>query len=443
MDGALDLPKWLFQALALCLPCLLLVFHRGSGHQGDLAFFFDWYRSFAESPAFYRDGPGINYPILGVLWLCLPARIMESLFGEPITFETYRDLIKLTLTTAEVLSIFVIRWLASALGISRPRIVALALYSLPSTWAIGAWFGQIDVIGTLLLLVAAAGAARYGVSGSRSMLLVSLVGLHGAILTKQLTYFSIPGLAALLGFALYLQMHRADRPTGWVLAAVCASPLVWFVTDPFLALPDGYTTHLGWILTGGGSSHGDVVCASGANLWTLLYPGNPRSSVDTLLAGVSLKTWGIALYAIVQVFFIVAFVHETKRSRGLESGPLTTVMAYGIFLVGASNLAMAVLLTGVHERYLVHGVPFLVLGLLYFARDGVHWRVALAGSVIVGAWSGLFVLSTIHWQVFTDIALLTPFASTAIMSVLQIVLLTTLLAVCTFRLVEKTDVTTL
>jgi hypothetical protein len=49
-------------------------------------------------------------------------------------------------------------------------------------------------------------------------------------------------------------------------------------------------------------------------------------------------------------------------------------------------------LTGVHERYLVHAVPLILLAERTGFRSRVGW--------LAGAWSGIFVLTTVHEHSF-------------------------------------------
>jgi len=331
--------------------------------------------------------------------------------------------------------------LARTLGAPRPRLLAIALYALPSTWGIGAWFGQLDVIGTLLLILAALGVVRYVLavtrdSTSTGWLLLGVAALHGAILTKQLTYFSLPGLGAMLAIGLLIDM-RQRRARRWLnLALVLASPLLWFVADPLLALPDGYWSHLAFVLFGGGSSHGDLLCASGANAWALAYPGGGRSALSTVVLGIPARTWGILAFAVLQLLLLAAFGREVVRTPDVLSGEkppeLRAALGVGILLVGVSNLAMVTVLTGIHERYLVHGLPFLFLGASLLAREASpHWQMLRAAVVLLGLWSGLFVLATIHWESFRGSP--SVFRSTAAMGWLQIAVLLPLLVAVAAR----------
>lgn len=413
-DTRPDLPRWAFVALAVALPLGLLALHRTLGHQGDLRFFLDWYRAVTASPAFYRDGPGVNYPILGVLALVAPAWLVERLAGE-LDFERYRDVVKLTLAAAEVGLVLVAARLGRALGLRRPRLAAVGLWLLPSTWAMGAWFGQIDVLGTLLLLLAAWAATELalaearGSSGGLGWLALALVALCGAVLTKQLTFFSVPALVLALAPGVALAWRRGGRARRAAVVALAAlSPALLLAADPFLELPAGYGSHLWFVLAGGGSAHGDVLVSTGANVWSLAYePDTP--SRTTLLCGAPVRAWALALYAAAWLLCLACAAVEARRlARGWNGGDLAarlrSIATLAVVLAGASNLAMVVLLPGVHERYLVHGAPFLALGLAQWAGPGGRaraMRALCAAAWVVAAWAGLFALASIHWDAFS------------------------------------------
>ena len=149
--GAADLSARVFVALAIALPLAFLGLHAGLGHEGDIAFFHAWYLAFRAGSDFYAAGPGINYPIGGVLAVCGPARAMELVWGAPLSLDAFRVVLKVTLALAEVGLLFAARALLAQLRAPRPNLCALLLALLPSTWATGAYFGQIDVWGSLCL----------------------------------------------------------------------------------------------------------------------------------------------------------------------------------------------------------------------------------------------------------------------------------------------------
>lgn len=369
-----DLPARGLAAIAIAFPCALWAVHHGLGHEGDIRFFYEWYLAFREGPAFYRDGPGLNYPIVGVLLVCGPASLLELVRGGPLDPDTYRIALKATLVVGEILFFPAAAALASALGAQRPRRLAVLLGIVPSSWAIGAWFGQIDVWGSVFLLTSFAGLVRFRANGRGVHLAIGLAALYAALLTKQLTWFVAPASIALL--VLGLRAH----PTRARVIAITLSPACLFAVDPLLVLPDHARSHLLHVLLHG-STHGDLAVASGASVWSLFVVGGTPSSA-VRFAGVSSLVWGALAWTVAELAFVFTRLRGGSLSRRL------------VLFAGFSHLAMATLLTGVHERYLGHAIPLLLLADL----DGPRWRRALGW--IVAAVTGVFVLSTIHEEAF-------------------------------------------
>lgn len=367
-----------FAFAAVLLPIALAFVHHGLGHRGDIEFFRSWYLAVRESAAFYRDGPGLNYPILGVLLVTAPACLVDALTGHTLDAGEHRMVLKATLVLGEILCVFLSERLARSLGAEQPRRLALLLYVLPSTWAGGAWFGQIDVWGTVFLLAAAVLAIRFRGDGATRSLVLALLALFAAVLTKQLTWFAVPALAVLLGSGLVRHGTRAQ----WALALL--SPLLLFAADPFLVLPEGHRSHLWWVVTHG-SPHGELAIASGASLWSLVAAGGtPAASLVWL--GLDSRAWGWLAFVIAQLV-IARVVWRRPDDRGL------------VLAAGLGELAMATLLTGVHERYLAHAIPLLVLGRglapLPVAGRSASAPVAVVLGAVVGVLSGVFVLASI------------------------------------------------
>lgn len=374
-----DLRRGVFLAAAVLAPIALACVHvgLGLGHGGDLAFFREWYLAFRASPAtFYRDGPGINYPILGVLLVCAPARLAElSGGGGALGPDAFRLVLKATLVAGEIALVLSAAALARALGEARPRALALALYALPATWATGAWFGQTDVWGSATLVLAACGAVRYRAGGGARWLALGVAALHAAILLKPLTWFAVPALALAIGVALW------ERRAGWdAWALVLLSPLLWVVPDVLVVLPDGHRSHLAWVVAQS-SVHSRLAVTTGASVWSLVAAGDtPADAVRVL--GVSSAIVGWALWLAAEAAIAVILVRRRCDDRAL------------VIAAGLGALAMATLLTGVHERYLVHAVPLLAIGVGLRAP-----RLAALGAVAASAW-GMYVLSTLHYDAF-------------------------------------------
>jgi hypothetical protein len=387
-----DLSRKTFPALVVALPCALWAVHHSLGHEGDIGFFYDWYLAFRQGAGFYGDGPGLNYPIVGVLLVCGPSTLAELVVGHRLDAADFRLVLKATLVAGEVAFVFAAAALAQVLRAPRPRWLALALWALPATWAGGAWFGQTDVWNSALLLTSAWALVRYRRDGRGRDLAIGLVALHTALLSKQLTWFAAPGL----GLLALLGLRRHGTPASWALAL--ASPLLWLAPDPWLALPDGDASHL-WFVLAHGSTHGELAVASGASVWALFYPGGTLASQVTF-AGLSSFAWGWLAWAAAMAAALVRQWRHRLSSRSL------------VAFAGLGHLAMATLLTGVHERYLAHAIPLLILA----DACAPLWRRAFGW--IVGCLAGAFVLATIHGSFFTGpLALLAhpaPLALTAL-----------------------------
>ncbi len=385
-----DVSRGWFVMFAVAFPAAMLMVHAGLGHEGDIAFFHEWYLAFRDGPAFYRDGPGLNYPILGVLAVCLPSHLVEHALGHALDAETFRAVFKATLAVGEGVVVFGLASLGRDIGLPAPRRVAMVLSVLPCAWAPGAWFGQIDVWGTAALLGAFVWLLRYRRDGAAPQLGAGLACLHAAILLKQLTFFTLPTLGLLVLWA--LGRHR--KPSHWI--AALGSPLVWFVADPWLVLPAGYPGHLHFVLFGGGSAHGDLIVAGGASLWSLIADIN-ASAHEWRLLGVRAYVWGLLGFGATQLYTTGALWKKLRAAEeGNASSTLTKRSAAFVLHAGLANLAMATVLTGVHERYLVHAAPLLLLGLVAVGA-GRRW-IAATGFVL--SWWGVFVIASLDFDAF-------------------------------------------
>ena len=387
-----------------------------------MRFFYDWFLAFRDSNAFYREGPGINYPLLGVLFVCGPAWLVEQLGSISLDYEGFRAVLKLSLVGTEVGLIFAFAALGRSVASLRPRVLALALYLLPATWAGGAWFGQIDVLGTCLLLVAFLGMGSFVKAAENGRLhlaglAIGLLATVGAVLCKQLTLFSLPAIGLLWIFGMR-RLSFLGRVQAFALTLLSA--LLVLLPDLFVVLPEGWNSHLLFVWLGGGSAHGEALSGNGANLWALLDFAPGTTASVPVLWGLSAKVVGLGL------FFLVSFLALYFWLRGLGRG--RDPLRESLLLAGLFNLAMATLLTGVHERYLVHGVPLLLLALetrgWAFFADGLWGRLGRFAWVVC-AWSGMYVLASIHWEAFAG--MLRPFRSAALLGWMELGLLVALM----------------
>jgi len=374
--------RWPFALCAVGLPLLLAWLTRELGHDGDIAYFREWCAALREGFGDVYRASGANYPIGGVLLACGPTALLPEL----PSMGTYRLVLKGTIAVGEVLLVFGLDALARALDLRVPKwarvsgfeasgVWALGVYLVPTSWIGGAWFGQLDPWGSALLVWCAAFFVRYRRSGHELELGRGVLCLALAVLTKQLVVFSFLGLGWIALDGVRRHGPEPRRVGRWVIAAV----LLLVVADPFLRLPDGWWLHVPYTYLSGGARAGDLLSANGANLWVLLM-SHPDDAADAFVVlGLSARVLGWIGFALTQALALWWLWRAREAWEGLVAA-------------GYANLAMAVLLTGVHERYLVHGVPLLLLGLARAPR----W-LAIAAWV-VSIWAGFFVLSSIHWR---------------------------------------------
>ncbi len=357
------------------LPFVLLPLHAELGHRGDVAFFDAWCSAVREGLAFHRDGPGINYPIVGVGLVCLP-----EAFGD-LPFETFRLALKATLALGETLTVFALAAVAREIGARRPHAIALGAWAIAIAPG-GAFFGQIDVWGTLwmtlawLALVRMTGQSTQGSERTtperrRTALgVLAVLACTLALLTKQLALFSLPTLALVL---------LARRPRALAFALPLALALV-LGPDLFLVLPDGWSSHLAFVLFGGGSDHGATLAHHGASVWALFAPDPSAPSSSVTLGSLDAQQLGWIAFALAQLVLAWRLVRARFEPRAI------------VLHAGATHLAMAVLLTGVHERYLAHGGAWLLVALA--------GRLRAPLSVAAVAATGLYVIASVSWEAF-------------------------------------------
>lgn len=371
------------EALVVLAPFVWLLVHWHAGHQGDLAFFFDWLGAFREGADFYAHGPGLNYPIVGVLLVCLPARLFEIVTGTLLDLEGFIAVHKVTLAIGESLFLWSAALLAQDLEAKHPWRVALLVYAMPSSWAMGAYFGQIDVFGSALQLLALHLVLHPRIAQSPSVYGASCVAMFFVILlTKQLAWLGLLPLMLAFVLRVKVQKERVHIARG-ALFALALSLLGMLAIDALVAWPFGIASHLLFVLNAPGSAHLDLAVANGASFWSLLVQGGTPAS--TGLFGLDWLTIGRVGKALFVVFTVLTLWLQSRDARGTQTlSALGTIALLGAFI-----------LPGSHERYLVHALPPLLLVAFTQPRS-----LAAVMTCIVSLLSGHYVLASIHWEAF-------------------------------------------
>ncbi|MEZ4252680.1 MAG: hypothetical protein R3B99_31100 [Polyangiales bacterium] len=192
-----------------------------------------------------------------------------------------------------------------------------------------------------------------------------------ALLTKQLALFS--STLALVWLRASSAAARLVRDRPGVAALVLLPEL-------FLVLPEGWHSHLAFVLFGGGSDHGATLAHHGASVWALF-------ASDASMPAASISLGPFDAQALGWLAFFGAQLVLAWRLVRTRFAPAAVVLH-----AGATHLAMAVLLTGVHERYLAHGGAWLLLAL----AGRLRFPLALATV----AATGIYVVASVSWDSF-------------------------------------------
>lgn len=399
--------------LLLALPFVILAVNRGVANWSDLDAFARWSmhmpaRGLALAPlsasvrTVYRD-TDCNYPPLGALasaGAMAGLRRLQTATGW--TGIDTRQLFRGYLAAVEGLCVVLLFEILRRLAVPHPAWLAAGVYLLPSSWAGGAVWGQIDVVATLFALAAALSflaVTLTGVSSPRSDPVVMATGaaaLVGALATKQTALFSVPGLLALGAGATVAIFHRqgAARAARAAGLAVTAAIVIFLALDRLLleapAGHHGITTYV-WTT---GAWHTNKLSGNGPNVWTFLGRPNASSSDVPFFFSLTPRQVGDALFAGVVVLLLTLLVGALWRTivdRRRFAHDALWLCALLLIFTGLTNLAMGILIAGTHERHMVQAFPFLLLGSIALAHDRpsrtarLLVTVAVAAAVVYGA----------------------------------------------------------
>jgi hypothetical protein len=142
--------------LGLRLALAYLVYP-GQGLETDLGFFLSWTRTLTEvgPGAFYASAASANYPPVypAILWVVgLVAHPLAAITGSSLDHAIV-DLLKVPSITADLLIALLLYRAGSRWASQRVGVIAAALYLfIPVTWYDSALWGQVDAVGTLVML---------------------------------------------------------------------------------------------------------------------------------------------------------------------------------------------------------------------------------------------------------------------------------------------------
>ena len=354
-------------AVALRLIIAYALLPADAGFAADINAFRSWAADLgANGPwGVYARGYFLDY-LPGYLWILWPLGALSGALTA--TFDP-GSLVKLPAIFADGLLILATVRLAGDLGASlrAQRVAAALLAFTPIIWLNSAVWGQVDSVGTTILLLAASELIR-----GRTLRAAALAAVAAAIK---------PQFGILIPLVALLALRRARRSGdlwGFPLAGLVGTAVVSLIAFPFgLTVVD--------VLGKVGEAAGNYPYLS-VNAW------NPWALVSAGGAGIWLNgTWGSDLTPLFNggppavlcgaALLVAAIVVALWAARGDERARTITALT-------VVAIAFFVLPTRVHERYLFPAIPLA----LALAAALPRWRLiaaALSVAFLINSWGAL------------------------------------------------------
>jgi hypothetical protein len=419
LRGNLWLPRILsvIAVLSGLLLPFIIVWKSSVYHTDDYHEFSRWAECWLkDSKNIYLDC-GSNYPLVGLLASTGALSALKTLTGAD-DYSQIATYFRIYLAIFEALNFLLLWQLARALKLKHAAWISLVIAALPSSWAGGALWGQIDGVSQFFLLACVlclvfaiqSDPERHSWGSSLSFTL-GLLALVAFVLTKQLAVFSLPAIAPLVLLACLKLWSSGTQLYGAMAAAaaVLLAATAFWILDSSLKVPlhyygSGYL--FVWLV---GSSH-PYISANGFNIWMLLgrdmlsSSKQPFACIQLLDSKFCLTPFhtGIALYVTyvlaLAAFYFALFRRPLLRVSCLfrDEVKMRFILATLILYLAQLNLGFNVFLTGTHERYLYHCFPFLMLAVFFFSEARMlSWRSVFFCLAVASVYGG-FVYSVIN-----------------------------------------------
>lgn len=399
MKNHKQLAQWLILITAIFLPFFVIRFFPNFYHSSDMDDFWRWSQAWrTDWKSIYVNCERCNYPFVGTL---LSGGVMSALKIE--SFAQLANRFRYVLALFDAMNILLILFILQKMQVKNAPFWSGVIGLLPSSWLGSSVWGQIDGIGQSLILLffilliwfyqKERSTVQFYLFSAITGLLFSLM-----ILTKQLIYFSVFSFGLIFLTAMFAFSRRFAFILSSGLIALTSFILPIFIIDLNLVLKEPYFSHLQYILATG-SSHGDIIAATGFNIWVFLaetpvsssYSPIPIQIGSTTLFSLTPYFWGLALFLLVNAFLLIIFARQfyNLSIKGLGTGSVDLVMISFIWFA-LVNLSFNLVLTGTHERYLYHFYPFVIVACLAYMERNEYFNrftliILLTGAVVYGA----------------------------------------------------------
>jgi dolichyl-phosphate-mannose-protein mannosyltransferase len=351
--------KWWFVVAILFGVVIRVVLLPGKGFPDDISAFEDWALALGTTgtSGFYADTSGLRYPVLDyppgymyVLWLVGKAYTLLCQCTDHGLL--LKVLEKLPAVLADFGVAFVCYAIARAVyGERQARIAAAALLVLPPLWLVSAYWGQVDSVACLTLLL-----MLWAATGRRWIAMWLLFAI--TVLIK-------PQAAPLLPVLLVWEW-RAGGSWGTFAAGIGSAGIIAYLSTIPFTTDHRLVASARWLLeryTNGVSKY-PFNTTGGFTLFGVT--GNYYQSDETLVFGVPLHAWGVAL------FLVLLTAVTLKLNSMLRAAPSQRQMLASAYVILAGFF---ILNTRMHERYLM---PALVVGAIVACADRRYALMTLA-----------------------------------------------------------------
>ena len=354
-------------AVTLRLIIAYAILPADAGFAADITAFRSWAADLGANGPWgaYARGYFLDY-LPGYLWILWPLSAISSALTS--SFDP-GALVKLPAIFADALLIIATVRLAADLGASTraQRGLTLLLAFTPVIWLTSAVWGQVDSVGTALLVLAASELVR-----GRTLRAAALAAL--AAVVKPQFGILIPLLASLA----FIRARRAGDPWGVVLAGLVGTAVVSLVAFPF-----GLTAVDVIGKVGEAAGNYPYLSVNAWNPWALvstdgtglLLNGGWGSDLASLWAG---GPPAVLCGAALLIGAILAAIWAARSDDRVRTVAALTFVTIAFF----------VLPTRVHERYLYPAIPLT----LALAAALPRWRpiaAAVAVALLMNSWGVL------------------------------------------------------
>ncbi len=369
--------QWSVFLFALFLPFFVIRFFPKFYHTSDVDDFWRWSQAWGVNwRNIYLNCERCNYPFFGTLVSGGVINVISSIVSHKQIANYFRSY----LAIVDAINVLLIWLILRNLQVKNSPLWAGIIGLLPSSWIGSSVWGQIDGINQFLVLIFLNFLIWFNAKPKTSWHYYAALSFAGfllalLVLTKQLIYFSVVGLLAILFVNIVLYSPRIKKILTSFFTVLLFFCLPIIFLDLILKIKDPYFSHLQYILLTG-SQHGNIISSLGLNIWVFFVNDFSTSSKaplhlgNTIIDFISPYSVGIGLFILFNIILFVLFIKDLlHKHHQSQVGFNTDQIASAIFYLSLINLSFNLMLTGTHERYLYHFYPYAIISCLGLMRN--------------------------------------------------------------------------